>query len=94
MTQKWEQLGIKLLKNNQVAQLNIIKLNNPSDNSKCCLDMFKFWLQTNIDASWKQLITELRSPGVDLPVVAEDLEKEIIGTYIIHAYVSNTAYAF
>ena len=87
VTQKWEELGIKLLKDHQVAQLNTIKLNNPSDNRKCCLDMFKHWLQTNTDANWKQLIAELRSPGVDLPVVAEDLEKKVLGTFVLCTHV-------
>ena len=82
MTQKWEQLGTKLLKNDQVAQLNTIRSNHPGDNESCCFDMFKYWLQTNTNASWEQLITELCSPGINFPDVAENLVKQLRGMYV------------
>ena len=76
---KWEELGIKLFKKDQGAQLKIIRSDYPNNNKKCCLEMFKYWLQTDTCASWEQLLTALRSPGVNLPVVAEDLRNNLSG---------------
>ena len=42
--------------------------------------MFWYWLSTNTNASWQQLIEALQSPGVGLPVVAADLEKMLTGS--------------
>ena len=41
--------------------------------------MFMEWLKTNTDASWRQLIEELQSFGVNLLSVAKDLEKKFLG---------------
>ena len=73
---RWQELGLKLLTGDQVA---ILRVNNPCDARQCCMAMFMEWLQTNTDASWRQLIEELQSSGVNLFSVAKDLEKKFLG---------------
>ena len=80
VTPQWYVLGVKLLKEDQESQLDIIKSNHPSDNQMCCMEMFWYWLSTNTDASWQQLIEALQLPIVKLPVVAADIEKMLTGS--------------
>ena len=82
VTPQWYILGLKLLKEDQESQLDIIESNHAGDNKKCCMDMFRYWLNANTDASWQQLVEALRSPAVELPVVAADIEKMFTGNYI------------
>ena len=81
---QWYVLGVKLLKEDQESQLDIIESNHAGDNKKCCIDMFRYWLSTNTSATWKQLIKALQSPAVELPVVADDLEKMLTGMDILN----------
>ena len=83
VTPQWYILGLKLLKEDQESHLDIIELNHAGDNIKCCIDMFRYWLNANTDASWAQLIEALRSPVVKLPAVAADIEKMLTGTVAI-----------
>ena len=80
VTPQWYELGVKLLKEDQESQLDVLKLNHVGDNKKCCMEMFWYWLSTNTSATWKQLIGALQSPAVELPVVAADLEKLLTGS--------------
>ena len=63
VTPRWYLLGLKLLKEDQESQLDIIESNHAGDNKKCCMDMFRYWLHDNTDATWEQLIEALRSPA-------------------------------
>ena len=89
VTPQWYVLGLKLLKEEQESQLDIIELNHPGDNQKCCMDMFRYWLNANADASWQQLIEALRSPVVKLSAVAADIEKLLTGTVASNSFVAN-----
>ena len=90
MTPQWYDLGVKLLKEDQESHLDVIQSNHPNDNKTCCKEMFWYWLSTNTSATWKQLIDVLRSPAVELPIVAADLEKRLTGIVIIHVLMSRT----
>ena len=78
----WYDLGITLLDEDQESHLDVIKLNY-TDKKECCKEMFWYWLSTNTSATWKQLVEALRTSAVELPVVASDLEKMLIGTYTV-----------
>ena len=78
---QWYELGVKLLKEEQESHLDIIESDHVGDNKKCCIDMFRYWLSTNTNATWQHLVEALRSPAVELPVVANDLEKMLTGSY-------------
>ena len=80
VTPQWHILGLKLLKEDRESQLDIIESNHPGDNKKCCMDMFRYWLNANTDASWQQLIEALRSPAVELSAVAADIETMLTGS--------------
>ena len=79
VTSRWYILGVKLLKD-QDLHLDVIESNHAGDNEKCCMKMFWYWLNTNTDATWLQIIDALRSPAVKLPAVAADLEKMLTGS--------------
>ena len=81
VSSRWYTLGVKLLREDQESHLDVIKLNHTGDNQMCCIQMFSYWLSSNTDATWKQLIEALRSPAVDLSVVAAKIEKMLIGSY-------------
>ena len=80
VTLRWYDLGVKLLKEEQELQLDVIEGNYADDKKECCKKMFWYWISTNTDASWQKLIEALRSPAVELPVVAADIEKMITGS--------------
>ena len=78
MSLKWYELGVELLDNERVGQLDIIKINN-NDVSRRCLEMFSFWLKAYSNASWYELVAALRAPGVDMNEVATTVKKTFIG---------------
>ena len=79
VTPHWYDLGITLFNEEQESHLDVIK-SNYTDKKTCCKEMFWCWLSTNTSATWQQLIEALRSPAVELPVVAADLEKMLTGS--------------
>ena len=76
---QWYELGVELFSEDQEKHLDIIKSDHGSDHKKCCTEMFWHWLRTDPNASWHQLVTSLRSPAVELHVVAADIEKMFQG---------------
>ena len=75
---KWKALGEVLLHRDivETGYLEIIEKNNPNNVEECCNQMFIKWLQTDKDASWKQLITALQS-SVQLYTLAEQIKKKL-----------------
>ena len=69
----WRDLGIELLQQDAVTQLDVIKVNNVNDITKCCSEMLTLWRQQQPGASWSQLIEALRQ--VKLNTIATDIEK-------------------
>ena len=89
VTPHWYDLGIKLLNEEQESQLDIIESNHPDNKKECCKRMFWYWLSTNTDASWQLLIEVLRSPAIELPVVAASIEEMLTGM-LFKIYYANT----
>lgn len=77
---KWYEIGLKLLKEEQEQQLDVIKSDHPGDNTTCCTEMFWYWLRSNDDASWLKLIEALQSPAIEFYTVASKLEKIFTGS--------------
>ena len=71
---KWKDLGSELYQ--RYIVLDSIKLSSPPDAVQCCMHVFQRWLDTNIDASWNQLIRALKR--VQLYGLADRLEQMII----------------
>ena len=80
VTPYWYDLGIKLLREDQDSHLDVIESNHADNKKECCKKMFWYWLSTNTDATWQKLVEALRSPAVELPVVAADIEKMLTGS--------------
>ena len=79
---KWYKVGVMLLKEEQESHLDQIKTNHGQDVTNCCLEMFRYWKQTHPDANWHCLLAALKSPGVELLLVAADIEKKFDGKEI------------
>lgn len=79
---QWYLLGLKLLEEEQEPYLDVIKLNHPGDNKTCCTETFWYWLNSNDNATWQQLIDALRSPAIGLCSVATELKEMLKGNYL------------
>ena len=75
MATNWYELGAILLEERQEAQLKIIESTHGSNVKKCCSAMLRYWIDKHPEATWHQLVTALRSPGVDLDAVASSIER-------------------
>ena len=73
MGSKWYELGIELLDEDQLTQLEIIKTNN-IEVTRRCAEMFLCWLRTHSTATWQNLVDALKAPGVELNDVAATVE--------------------
>ena len=72
-TDKWHDLGIALMGQDAVIDLDTIRVDNPYNVKKCCSRMFTVWHQRTPKASWKQLIEALKE--VKLTKLASELEE-------------------
>jgi len=75
---KWYELGIELLDDDQLAELDNIAANH-IDVTRQCSAMFSYWLRSHPDATWYQLVAALRAPGIKINDVAATLERDFIG---------------
>jgi len=73
---KWFQLGIELFDQSDAIKLSEIKKTN-SDLHICCLEMFQLWLNIYSDATWFKITEALKSPGLQLRTVANEIEKDV-----------------
>ena len=71
----WRDLGIELLGQGGIVELDVIKANNTDDVMKCCSKMLSLWLQLQIEASWNQLIEALEQ--VKLNRLAKEIKKAL-----------------
>ena len=75
MAPNWYDLGAVLLEERQERQLRVIESTYGSNVKRCCSAMLRYWLDKQPEATWHQLVTALRSPGVDLDAVASHIEE-------------------
>jgi len=71
---KWEDLGVQLLRSDQHRMLNVIAKDNPKDAVSCCKCVLKKWLDTTADATWNQLLKVLESPSIGLHHLASEVK--------------------
>ena len=79
----WKNLGIELMGQDSVADLNIISVNDRDNVIARCSSMFSLWLQRQTKANWKQLIDALIK--VKLNVLASEIEKLLISSEKQHS---------
>ena len=77
-TNKWYDLGIELLSNEDVEELNTIRKNYPNDAGACCTEMFQLWLKKETRATWKKLMEALKAPGIEMNQLANKIEQMLI----------------
>ena len=62
---KWYELGIELLDQDGLFQLDVIKCNHPNDISRCCMAMLLRWLEKNPNVTWHQLVLAVKKLGMN-----------------------------
>ena len=74
----WKDLGIELMGQDRVADLNTISANHRGDVVECCSSMFLLWLQRQPEANWQQLIDALIK--IELNLLASNIKKSLISS--------------
>ena len=82
---KWRDLGIVLMGQDAVTDLDMIRVDYPYNIKECCSRMFTEWRQRTPKASWKQLIEALKE--VKLTQLASELEELLIPSVECHKHV-------
>ena len=75
----WYELGIQLVNESRPRRLDQIKIVHSNDPQMGCIEMLKYWLDVTPGATWDDIISTLRKPGLGLLGIADDIEKEIKG---------------
>ena len=83
----WYELGVELLEVGDEMHLTMIGGRHGSNKWKCCLAMLNYWMKTYPKATWHDLVTALKSPGVELTAVASDIEKKFTGKTLLCTHV-------
>ena len=73
---QWYDLGVQLL-DNATGILDVIRADNPNGANKCCTIMFEKWLKLKPDATWNQLVTALKTVGLNSS--ADNLTLQLTG---------------
>ena len=73
----WRDLGIELLGQGGIVDLDVIKADNVNV-TECCSKMLTLWRQRQTDASWSQLIEALKR--LKLNRIATEIEKRLKST--------------
>ena len=72
----WKDLGIELMGQASLADLDVISVNNHGDLVGRCSSLFSLWLQRQPEANWKQLIDALIK--IKLNLLAAELKKSLV----------------
>ena len=75
---KWYDLGVELLDSSDVAELDMIEAEHPTDHKKCCTKMFSLWLRKQPAASWNLLVEALRQPCIELITLATNIKQMLL----------------
>ena len=62
----WWEIGIFL--NIMPGQLELIKLNNPANANRCCIDLFLKWLQGTDDVTWEKMFEAINLATVSFSI--------------------------
>ena len=76
---RWRDIGVQLLYPTlvDIRTLDVIAADHQNSVKECCRKMFEKWLETQIDASWKQLLEAISN--AELHSIADKLEKILRG---------------
>ena len=62
----WKKIGIFL--NIKSGQLEVIKLDNPTDTNGCCINLFEKWLLGTDDVTWKKMFEAIDEATVSFSI--------------------------
>ena len=79
---RWYSLGLQLLEQKYIDDLDIIQANYPADTERCCTEMFKHWLNVDTEASWDKLMNTLEKTGQN--TLAQKIKQDVLTVSIIH----------
>ena len=83
----WHEIGMMLLEEKYEICLSLIKAEHGSDKQRC-LAMLQYWMETHSEATWHDLVTALKLPGiVELTAVASAIERNFTGKILLYTYV-------
>ena len=71
-------MGLELLEQEDEGTLDEIQINNTSNASDCCKEMFQLWLRRCPNASWDRLISALKVPIIGLNSLATTIENMLV----------------
>ena len=72
---KWYDIGIQLLDEEDTPQLKLIKTRHGGDVNDCTAGMLQLWQEKKPDANWDQLLQVLRRPSINLNTLASKIEQ-------------------
>ena len=71
---KWYFIGLQLFDPNDVEVLTNMRAHKSRNSDENCIDVFNYWLDTDVNANWQKIIDALKCPSVYLPNVAKQIE--------------------
>ena len=71
----WEDLGVELLDEEQRVMLKSIAKNKHNVQGRCT-ELFEYWLDVDIDASWNKLMNALQE--INQTVLADKIKRKIL----------------
>ena len=80
---KWFELGIQLLDDSQLPKLEEILAVHTKNYDRGCIEMLKYWLHVDKEATWGKIIEALKAPGLQIPTVSQNVNEEAKGAYCI-----------
>jgi len=83
---KWYDLGVQLLPNH-CYNLDNIKANNPGNVEQCCTQMYRLWLQLDLQASQEKLAIALQKTGFDALAERVMNNSNLKGMYTVQVHV-------
>ena len=90
----WRDLGKELLQEEYAYDaLMTIERDHPTDVRKCCEEMFRCWLELDVEASWNKLIRSLHRIDFDC-FITQRIGRENLNGKFYYLYVYGNSYSF
>ena len=77
---RWFEVGLQLMKAEDEDSLKVKREQFKSDLEMGAKSMLEFWLESQSNATWNQLITVLKMPHIRLETKATEIENMLIPT--------------
>ena len=68
-------------------KIEVIKQDHSGSVETCCRQLFTQWLSEDTEASWGKLVDALKAPSVELPELANEIEKKFVASTLTGMYI-------